>query len=161
VSVFTPHELGVGLVFFLQTTPQGLSLGLVLVFPLYLHRSICLAAGTLKFFSCVEWNEQRIPVFLHTRGRLCFCCWLLLYFTTDCNRSTVKFWFLPLDIFPLSFSRHRRLVHFLICTGPVCTCPFFNLHWSGLPLSAFQSALVRFALVRSCRSPGLVRFSQG
>jgi hypothetical protein len=38
VSVFTPRELGVGLVFFLQTTPQGLSLGLVLVFPPDLHK---------------------------------------------------------------------------------------------------------------------------
>jgi hypothetical protein len=118
----------------------------------------------------VEWNEQRTPVFLHTRGRLCFCCWHLLYFTTDCTRSTVKFWFLRLDIFPLSFSRHRRLVRFAlvhfsicsgpislvrfsVCIGPVCPCPFVPLAWtclvwSGLHLSIFQSALVRFALVR-------------
>jgi hypothetical protein len=38
VSIFTPRELEVRLVFFLQTTPQGLSLGLVMVFPLYLHK---------------------------------------------------------------------------------------------------------------------------
>jgi hypothetical protein len=38
VSIFTLHELEVGLMFFLQTTPQGLSLGLVMVFPLYLHK---------------------------------------------------------------------------------------------------------------------------
>jgi hypothetical protein len=92
------------------------------------------------------------------RGRLCFCCWPLIYFTTDCTRSTVKFWFLPLDIFPLSFSRHRRLVRFAlvrfsICSGPICPCPLFNLHWSGLPLSIRAtrldlSGLVRFALVR-------------
>jgi hypothetical protein len=26
----------------------------------------------------VKWNQQRISVFLHTKGRLCFCCWPLL-----------------------------------------------------------------------------------
>jgi hypothetical protein len=35
---FTPRELKVELMFFLQTTPQGLGLGLVMVFPLYLHK---------------------------------------------------------------------------------------------------------------------------
>jgi hypothetical protein len=81
----------------------------------------------------------------------------LLYFTTDCTRSTVKLWFLPLDIFPFSFSRHRRLVRFaLVCfsiySGLICPCPFFNLLWSDLPLSAFQSALVQF-----CTCPILPR----
>jgi hypothetical protein len=47
----------------------------------------------------------------------------LLYFTTDCTRSTVKFWFLPLNIFPLIFSRHRQLVRFALVRFSIRTDP--------------------------------------
>jgi hypothetical protein len=40
------------------------------------------------------------------------------------------------------FSSQFALVHFSIYSGLVCTCPFFNLLWSGLHLSVFQSTLV-------------------
>ena len=90
VSIFSPRELEVGLVFFLQTTPQGLRMGLVMVFPLYLHKIHLSCCQYFKVFLMrgVEWAAHPCPP-AHER-QLCFC-WHLLYFTTDCTRSTVKF----------------------------------------------------------------------